>query len=207
MSRFLHQRSFPLNRFSFELTGDGLDIKKKSLFKKEEFSLKFEDIGIKHIKSKRTEIGGIISIIILLALSIGLYIDEKIMGGDTEKNVYLVYLILAFIATIVTIMFYKRSFYLARPNNSNAIEFLLNKPSKFELDEFINELKQRRKEYLITKYGQINRMLSYEPQYNQLLWLFDNNVLGENEYKDRLAQLNDLFKNPVTISGFQINKN
>jgi hypothetical protein len=96
-------------------------------------------IGVKTSSVKFIKKGWLIATVILFLLSIGLLINEK-AGGDGEKNAFVVYLILGIVTGIITLFTYKRFFYLANHDNQNAIEFLLNKPSKQELQRFIDEL-------------------------------------------------------------------
>ncbi|HCL06693.1 MAG TPA: hypothetical protein DHW64_12360 [Chitinophagaceae bacterium] len=201
MSNALHQKGFFLKQSWFEITDIGLVIKTKTLTSNDEFFMNFEDIGTKIIRSNGGKKGWLIATVVFVILSIGMYVMEQ-SGGNAEKNAYLFYLIIAIICIVVYLMTYKRSFFLVTNDNSNAIEFLVDKPSKKEIGDFIQILKNRRKEYLSSKYGQLTKLISYEQQYNTLNWLNRSDVFSKEEYEAKLAELNGLFSGSNSIIGF-----
>ena len=192
MTDTLHQRDKFFNRKWFKIDDEGLSVSSKSLSKSDEVFIKFEDIGVRVIKSKSGKKGWLIATIVFLLLSAGMFFFEK-SGGDTDKNAFVVYLILAIISGTIFLLTFKRSFYLADNNNKNAIEFLIDKPSKEKLADFIDILKLERKKVLITKYGQITNLLSYEQQLNAINLLNAVQALTKEEYETKLAELNSLF--------------
>ena len=126
-------------------------------------------------------------------------------GGDTDKYAYIVYLTFSIICAVLYILTFERSFFLVNNDNSNPIFFLLNKPSKKEIEEFISVLKAERKKYLSSKHGQLTKNLSYQQQYNTLNWQNRCEVLSKAEFELKLAGLNTLFSKPNGSIGFQIN--
>jgi hypothetical protein len=202
MTDTLFQKDLLFNRRWFKIDDEGLSVTSKSLTSSSEVFVKFEDIGVKIIKSKGGKKGWLIATIIFLLLSAGMFFFEK-SGGDTDKNAFMVYLILAIISGIIFLLTFKSSFYLADNNNQNAIRFLIDKPSKEELSDFINSLKLERKKVLIAKYGQITNLLSYEQQLNSLNWLSSAQALSKEEYESKVAQLNSLFRKSNPIIGFR----
>jgi hypothetical protein len=200
-TNILYQKDILGNRKYFEISNEELLIKSSRFFKSSEVTIKLDTIGTKVIKSKTGKKGWLIAAIVLLILSITLFIGEK-AGGDTDKFAFLFYFIFSIGCFIVFILSYKSSFYLAKQDNKNAIEFLNNKPSKQELETFIAELKLRRNKALLIRYGQLSKMISYEQQYNNLLWLQNNDALTIEEYNAKLAELNSLFSAPTRITGF-----
>jgi hypothetical protein len=165
MLETLYQKDSFFHKKWFEITEEGLSVISKSLLSNTELFVKFEDIGVKIIKSKKGKKGWIIASIICLLLSVGLFFYEK-TGGNTDKNAFVVYLVLSIVFGVVFLITYESSFYLADNNSKNAITFLIDKPSKQELNDFIDALKIERKKVLIAKYGQLTNLLSYEQQLN-----------------------------------------
>jgi arsenate reductase-like glutaredoxin family protein len=161
----------------------------------------FEDVGTKIVKYSKGKKGWLIAAVILLIVSAGLFVMEK-SGGDTDKNAYIIYLTFSVICLVAYFLTFRRAFYLVNNNNTNAISFLVSRPSKEELDAFISELKDKRKEYLSAKYGRVTKLLSYEKQYNTLNWLNQSEVLSSEEYLLKLEELNKLFSGSNPIGGF-----
>jgi len=93
----LYQRDLFFNRRLFKLDEEGLSVTSKSLSTSTEVFIKFQDIGVKVIKSKNGKKGWLIAAIVFLLLSMGMFFFER-SGGQTDKNAYVIYLILALIS-------------------------------------------------------------------------------------------------------------
>jgi hypothetical protein len=205
MTETLFQKDLFFNRRWFKIDDEGLLVTSKSLTTSSEIFIKYEDIGVKIIKSKGGKRGWLLASIVFFLISVGMFFFEN-SGGDTDKNVFVVYLIFAIISAIMFLLSYKRFFYLANNDNSNAIKFLIDKPSKQELSDFVNIIKLERKKVLVAKYGQITNLLGYEQQLNSLNWLNSAQALNKEEYELKVAELNFLFKKSNSISGFRSNE-
>lgn len=151
----LHQKNYLLHKMWFEIKADGLAVCSKQLFHSSEYYLKFEDIGVKMIKSKSGHKGWLIGVFFLTGISALLYVEEM-KGGKVEGNAYLFYLVAAFLCFVAYLFTYKRLIYLVNNNNSNAVTFMIDKPSQTEFSNFIEVLKEQRKAYLLDKYGEIS---------------------------------------------------
>jgi hypothetical protein len=79
-----------------------------------------------------------------------------------------------------------------------------NKPNTEAVDHFIEEILSRRKEYLAQRYTQFNRNLSFEPQYYNLNWLLETEVINKHEYDQKLAELNGIYPSAAIVTGFRI---
>ncbi len=177
----------------FEITENGLKGQDKGLFKNTGYFVNFEDIGVKVLKTKSgarkwlyaTLVFGFLTLIMLIL---------KVAGGDVGKGSEIFYLCLTFVCGFIYWISSTDSFYLVQQGNKNAIEFFSNKPSKKELNDFIEELKSKRAETLKYKYGQINELLPYEQNYNSILWLFNCEAISKVEYDNKMIELNSLFK-------------
>lgn len=205
MENTFFQRDMHFNKKWFTLTEQGLQVKQKSLFSSNEYFLNYEDIGSKIVKSKAGRKGWLIATASLFSLSLILFII-RIAGEDIEKGAELFYLLTGSICFLVYLITYKSTFYLAQSGNTNAIEFLADKPTKEKLEWFIGQLKSKQKEVLLEKYGVLNKNLSYETQYHNLTWLRNGNVLTKNEFRDKLKQLDNLYSQTNRI-GFNISDN
>jgi hypothetical protein len=136
MKKALHQKGYFFNECYFEITDEGLSVKMKKMSNASEYFVTFDDIGTKVIKSNKGKKGWLIASIVFLILSIGLFFLAK-SGGNADKSAYVVYLIFMVICITIYLITFKRSFYVANNDNTNAISFLVDKPSQHELNEFI----------------------------------------------------------------------
>lgn len=201
MRQTLHQKSFLFKQNWFEITDIGLSVKTKTLTNSSEYFLNFEEVGTKTIKFNKGAKGWLIATVVFLILSIGMYFMEK-SGADAEKDAYIFYFIVTIICAAVYVMSYQRSFLLVTNDDSNAIQFLINNPSKQEINDFLATLKSERKEYLSAKYGQLTKLISYEQQYHTLNWLNRSDVFSKDEYDAKLIELNALFAGSNSVIGF-----
>lgn len=207
MSDKLIQKDFFFNQRIFELSDTGLHAQKKGLFHDTEYSVDFDDIGIRVLKEKLGRNGWLVGSIIALLLSMILF-AQRTIGGDVGSGAEVFYLMIGLVCGLVFILTYKRKFYLVKSGNTNAIEFIEDKPSKKELDDFIDRLKIRRKQALEAKYGEINLMLSYEQNYHNLMWLLNNDVIAKDEFDKRISVLNSQFNSPIGRQiGFNLGEN
>ena len=190
----------------FTLTDNSLHVKYKRFFRTHEYELKFEDLGTRVIQSHNDVRGLLTASILLIIISITLFAD-KLSGGDVETGAELFYLLPGIASGIAYFVTYKKSYYLVKSNNTNAVEFLYNNPSKQELGDFVNHVRDRRKEHLTKLYGELNANLSYEHQYKNLTWLLENDVLSKAEYDAKIHLLNRSVPITTTIKGFEFGVN
>jgi hypothetical protein len=190
----------------FKLTDNGLRVRYRNIMKTHEFELKYEDIGTKIVDHAGGIRAWLVPGLILCVVAGVLYLD-RINGGDVENGAELFYLLFALVCFIIYIITFKKVRYLSQSNNVNAIEFLSNKPTKKDLGDFIEKLLLRRKASLMERYGQLNKNLSYELQYNNLKWLLDNDALSKDEYDGKMVSLDELFPSTTVIKGFTFGTN
>ena len=79
---------------------------------------------------------------------------------------------------------------MVKHGNVDAIEFFQNKPSKAEVNTFIDILKATRNIFLLNKYGQVNFGLTREENYRNLVWLANNEVINNVEFNNMVNKLN-----------------
>ena len=135
MKHTLHQKTF-FSQSWFEIADQGLKVTNKSLTKRSDFFVTFEDIGTKILRYNKGKKGWLTAAAILLVVSAGMFFMQK-SGGDTEKNAYIVYLTLSIACFAAYLITFRRFFYLVNNDNTNPVSFLVDSPSKEELDGFI----------------------------------------------------------------------
>ncbi len=207
MTDRLTQKDKFFNTRTFELTDTGLRGQHKGLFSSNEYFVDYDDIGIKILKEKAGRNGWLGASTIALILAIFLFV-RRIIDGDVGNGAEFFYLVVSGVCGLVFILTYKRKFYLVKSGNLNAIEFFDENPSKKELDDFIERIKKRRSEALEEKYGQINSMLSYEQNHQNLMRLLCNDVIHKEEFDKRTEELNSIFSSTVRNKiGFNLGEN
>lgn len=200
----LYQIGFPFNRKWFEIGADGLSVRYKNLLGGSEYYVKFEQLGVKTIKTKSGNIAWLIAGFFALGIGVLLLVDE--LGKEKpEYDSSLFYLVAGALCFFTYLFTFKRIFHLTRVDNTNAIAFLIDKPSKKELQDFIQQLKDKRKDYLLAKYGLLTSMLPYEQQHQNLLWLNNIEALSHEEYTGKIEELNRLFRSSPGVSQVHLN--
>ena len=193
-----------LEKRHFRFMEDGLFIHSSNAGMTHEYEIKYENIGTKIIYWKNGLNIYLLVAAFLTAASVIFCFDITEPEVEPSMRLFLVVLILLCIS--LYFITYKKARYITTPNNSNPIELFSNKPSIEAVDDFIDEILSRRKTFLLQRFGQLNKNLSYEPQYYSLTWLLDNKVINEEEYDQKLQELNSLYPSTLTIKGFAIEK-
>jgi hypothetical protein len=189
MNKSLIQKDLRFRYKSFLITENGLEVKQKGLLSSSEYLIAYENVGIRTYKSNKGIYGLLFSSTILCMVSILLYLLRN-DGEGVESSVYFFYFGLSMILLILFLITYKRNFYLVKHGNVDAIEFLQNKPSKKEVNTFIDILKATRNTCLLNKYGQINFGFTREENYRNLVWLANNEVINNVEFNNMVNVLN-----------------
>lgn len=207
MDETLVQKDLRFRYKSFLITKHGLEVIQKSLFSSSEYMVAYENIGTRTYKDSRGIYGLLFSATIVGMISILMYV-LKGEGEDIESSASLFYAGLSTILLIIFLITYKRNFYLVKYGNVNAIEFFHNKPSKKEVEAFIEVLKTTRNSFLLNKYGKIDFSLTYEENYRNLAWLSNNEVINNIEFNNLVDNLKEEMENqkPKKID-FYFNQN
>ena len=191
----LVQRNNIFNKWMYEINEKGLHIKQKNYFNTVEFFVDFEQIGIRKLEISRGRNGWLTGSIIGALLTAAI-IMVKSFGGDAEANGFILYFSISILCGLIYWLTYSKTIHLVQNGNNNAIEFMYNKPNKEVLDKFFETLIESRKITLTQKYGQINLMLPYEQNHQNILWLFNNDVIEKEEFDKKINDLNSTFNRP-----------
>jgi hypothetical protein len=198
----LKQTSSFFNKKTFEITNTGLSVREKTIISKRDYFVEFDNIGSKELRTKSGKAYWLIISFFAFMISLVLFVDQR-HGGNVEDDAYLFYLVISLACIIIYFFTYKQSFFLLKPDNTYSIEFFNNKPNKIEFENFINELIERRNKILTEKYGQIILQVTYDQNYNNQIWLLNNNVITQDEFKKIVTELDKLYKKTERIIGFK----
>ena len=199
MNESLIQKDFRLRYKSFLITEKGLEVKHKSFLRSGEYLLPYENIGTRIYKDYKGIYGALYSSAILGSISALLYFTRN-DSPLTDRSSYLFYFGLSITLLVIFLLTFKRQFYLVKFGNTDAIEFLQYKPSKAEVNLFIETLIITRNGYLLSKYGKTDFNLTYQQNYQNLAWLANNEVIDNTEFNNLANKLN------VDMQQWQTNK-
>ena len=170
-------------RKEFELKGDKLFIKSKSLGEKEEYSIDIELIGEERYYKTHSRTGpGIVAIFFfgtaLTTLVAFLIDDDKI-----ENLPILIFALIFGVGFGLLALKAPLRNELHLIGGSANVMFLLNSPSKEEMENFIRELIKCSRHILLEKYGKIDPDLPEETQINNLYWLKNRGIISPEQYE------------------------
>ncbi|RFZ90403.1 hypothetical protein D0C36_21665 [Mucilaginibacter conchicola] len=205
MDKNFYQKGFFEKKWFF-ITDSGLSVRSKKMGSIHEYDINFEDIGTR-LRTSTKDIAALRLIAIAcLVIAIVVFV-ARLSGKHVENWAEAFYLIVAVGAASAYYLTYKKLLYLLKPNNSNPIEFLLDKPTAADLGAFIELLGSTRRTHLLKLYGQLNPKLSYQQQYNNLLWLMNIEVITQAEFHEKISRLDKAFPATTSVKGFAFGSN
>lgn len=178
----LKQRQGYLRR-EFELTDDTLKIKTKSLGKNKEWSVKLEQLGFTkyyHYYSKVGQyiIGTIFSLVVGVAI-IG-YLGEEDLSGNLGALIFSL-IVFGGLALLAFLSPNKKELNLV--GGEIQASFLIDSPTKEEVESFADKVIERSRNVLLSKYAKVDIDLPEETQMNQLNWLKNRDLIDEAKYE------------------------
>jgi hypothetical protein len=198
------------DRFKYIIEDNGVRLIKKRIASSSDTFVDFEDIGSKIIIEKSRKLIWLILSLLFLVFAILVFV-KRLNGGHVGNGAEIFHIATCIFFLVVFFLTKKNIIYLAQSDNTNAIEFIGTKRYKKKVDDFIKELLQSRDNYLIEKYSSLNEFLPYNQQYNNLVWLYNLELLTKEELNKKINELDtiefktdQLKKNTITnIIGFK----
>ncbi len=173
-------------RREFELIGNKLYIKTKSMGERNEYSIDVEYLGHERFLKTHSPVGprivGLFFYAFMILVIIGAFMDGSWDEGYTYGTLILGILVGGGIGSLA--FFAKMRDELHLVGGSAQVMFLLNSPSKKEMDEFVEEIILRSRKVLLEKYSKIDPDLPEETQINNLYWLKERGLISEEKYED-----------------------
>lgn len=170
----------------FELTGNTLQIKTKSLGERKEWSVEVEYIGEERFLKTYSRIGpriiGSIFLLVALISVIGFSLEKDWSNGDNIGALVLGVVLFGGLGLLAFLAPLHNELILV--GGSAQVMFLLDSPSKQEMENFIAEIIKRSRKVLLDKYGKIDADLPEETQFNNFYWLKNRGLISEEEYQE-----------------------
>ncbi len=170
----------------FELKGNTLYIKTKSMGEKKEWSVDVEYLGEERFYKTYSRIGpriiGSLFLIVMIISVIGFSLEKDWSNGDNIGALILGVVLFGGLGILAFFVPMRNELILV--GGSAQVVFLLNSPSKEEMENFIEEIIRRSRKVLLDKYGKIDVDLPEETQINNLYWLKNRGIISEKEYEE-----------------------
>ena len=163
-------------------------------------SINYEDLlcsKSSHFQSKQMLLY-VIGVSLLFTIVSLFYMDDK----DFNPNFCLFWGVCLLISSIIYILTVEQLWKI-KVNGNTFIFFLKKTPSAKEVNTFIEDLFHTRNTYLReTYYKNPSKLISYEAQKNNLLWLRRIEAITKEEYTSNVKDLDTLFVVEVNKVGF-----
>lgn len=113
-------------------------------------------------------------------------------GNDIQKNIITVLVGLGFGGlTILSYYLIRIKYYLIELDDETQMFIIYNKPSLQKMQEFIDEVYERRKQFYRKEYFYVNYKSTIENEIGRMDWLRSENIISENEYNVIVDEIND----------------
>ncbi len=192
MKLLVQKRNFTLN--CFEIKEKGLLVSLKSFSEKFEEEFNYEDISSRMTRTIKKETGWLFFSSVFGLVGIFTLLGGSFVGFLVCLAVSAVFLVILKLTTKEMVNLYV--------HGERVIPVYADNPDKKTVEEFIETLKTTKRNYLISKYGKIDRDLPVEGQLNNLIWLKNADYLSEEEF---LGLKENLLGKPSS-SGIGFNK-
>lgn len=177
----------------FELKGDKLHVKTKSMGEYNEYTIDVEYIGEERFYKTHSKMGprivGIVFYIIMIISVLGILLEDNWAASENIVGLIIGIFLFGGLGSLAFFSELRNELHLV--GGSAQVMFLLNKPSKEEMENFINELITRSRKTLIDKYSKVDPDLPEEIQIRNLYWLKEKGLISEEEY----AELKQEYRN------------
>jgi hypothetical protein len=173
-------------RREFELIGNKLHVKTKSMGERNEYMIDIEYLGEEKYFKTYSRVGprivGSIFYVIMVISFIGFFQEGNLTASENLGALLLGVVLFGGLGTLAFLSPLRNELHLV--GGSAQVMFLLNSPSKEEMDNFINEIITRSRKILIEKYSKIDADLPEEIQINNFYWLKQRGLISEEDYED-----------------------
>ncbi len=173
-------------RNEFKLSGNTLHIKTKSMGETKEWSVDVEYIGEERFYKTHSRLGprivGVLFFMVSIVSIVGFFLEKDWSNGDNIGALILGVFLFGGLGALAFFAPLRNELHLV--GGSAQIMFLLNSPSKEEMEDFIQEIIKRSRTVLLEKYTKIDPDLPEETQINNFYWLKQRGLISEEEYED-----------------------
>lgn len=184
---------------SFEIIEEEIIVDLETSKHKLKYNIPLEEIKKTHFITKSKEDGFFLICLFSFALNF-LFLSYFIIDNYKLGNVFLQSSLLTISLVLIAII---KAFFDGHNEKhidaSKLLYFIYTKKNANEVDQFIELIYIKQKDYFRKKYFVIDTVLPYNIQYERYLWLYTNNYINDNEYEIIKEDLDKYFNFNPTI--------
>lgn len=170
-------------RREFEVVDNHIRIKRVTMGGTREWTVELETLGDEIVVEKHSNlaiflVGTAFLLFAVFIMVISLVDKEKTLATSSWVGIILVYV---FFGSILLLIPNRSEIHLGM--GPSRLSFFLNSPSRTEVEQFIEGLKQKTRKVLRSKYGQIDVDLPEETMMYRLYLLKERDVITQKEYE------------------------
>lgn len=188
MEKILHQKKFQEFK-KYTITEDFLEVEFKEQGEYHKFNLSFDNIDFQEHTMRDSPSGEAIGFFISFFVNIFLLI---ILFADKLKQWNVLQHISAAIlpiATIWSVNTFKQRKLKYLKGYSNIAFYYSSEKQRQEVDQFIIDLKEAKRNYIRKKYFLLDELLSLEELEQQFKWLYRDKYISKSEYDFMMEEL------------------
>lgn len=176
------QQKKGLNVRKFTLSSDKITIETKTIRKISRYDVKLDNVGLDtHYQADNTIVGKIF-VVVCFALVIGSTVGIFVSQGRESVNYIINAALFLLLACFGYFKQHQDDIYLV--GGQTNLVFFRNVPNEKIVLEFIEQVKQQVKDYLIEKYAFWDNSTLEQDYYNCLNWLLHRGVISHNQYAE-----------------------
>lgn len=177
----LRQRKLFITK-QFTITETGLHAQVKTLFDFDELEIPFEELQLKRRIRRRNTSYLMLIITCFFGLGAVINLVAPMFGQNAVPIEGIIILFVLAAASFVFTYAGTKTLIIIPIQGNQQIEIFRNRPSQFEVDNFIQTLIDRSNSYFKKRYGTVDRDLPTEPQLANYSWLRDSGIITEQEF-------------------------
>lgn len=170
----------------FELIENRLHVKTSSLGEKNEYTIDIEHLGAEKYYKTYSRVGprivGAVFYVLMLMVIIGFLQEDHWTASENLGALILGILLCGGLGSLAFFAPLRNEIHLV--GGSAQVMFLLNSPSKEEMENFINIIITRAQRILTDKYSKVDPDLPEEIQINNFYWLKQRGLISEEHYEE-----------------------
>jgi hypothetical protein len=198
MSSNFNYRSF-FRSLEVKILPTGVEVIKRSFFNYDEFQIDFDQFTTK--KTIRREVNhGVLFLVAAFSLVTFFNFISGIGNPSKSFGSAIIFLIITLFLSMIAYLSRKQVVSLLTLYDQQTLELPYSKKNEQEVREFADGIIEKTKEFLISKYANVDKDLPRESQLENLISLKDRSIITEREFERLKNMLLD--KDPEKKIGF-----
>lgn len=173
---------------------NGVHLSGKKFFRKRDHFIPFENISSKAYSTQKFRQWAII-----LTMIAGVFVVIALLVAKLTAKEYIT-LLLYFLVPLL-IMWFTRKKFVGFGDSDSAFAVRASRPSRKEVQEFLEELRQTRITYLRKTYFETMKSASLLDDLRNLVWLRQQDVISQDEFEQRKREVELSFSSSETTDG------